>query len=40
MIHHPLTDKGIVQFRKDWLAAQAAASGSEDSEPAAAGAVS
>ena len=24
MIHHPLTDKGIVQFRKDWQAAQAA----------------
>jgi transaldolase len=18
MVHHPLTDKGIVQFRKDW----------------------
>ena len=23
MIHHPLTDKGILQFRKDWEAAQA-----------------
>ena len=23
MIHHPLTDKGVVQFRKDWEAAQA-----------------
>ena len=26
MVHHPLTDKGIVQFKKDWAAAQAAAS--------------
>jgi transaldolase len=26
MIHHPLTDKGIVQFRRDWQAAQASAS--------------
>jgi transaldolase len=24
MVSHPLTDKGIVQFRKDWRAAQAA----------------
>jgi transaldolase len=23
LIHHPLTDKGIVQFRADWEAAQA-----------------
>jgi transaldolase len=23
MIHHPLTDKGVLQFRKDWEAAQA-----------------
>ena len=23
MIHHPLTDKGILQFRADWEAAQA-----------------
>ena len=23
MIHHPLTDHGIVQFRRDWEAAQA-----------------
>jgi transaldolase len=23
MVHHPLTDKGIVQFRKDWDAARA-----------------
>ena len=26
MVHHPLTDKGIVQFRRDWEAAQADAS--------------
>ena len=25
MIHHPLTDKGIVQFRRDWELAQAGA---------------
>jgi transaldolase len=25
MIHHPLTDKGIVAFQKDWAAARAAA---------------
>jgi len=25
MVHHPLTDKGIVQFRKDWEAARHAA---------------
>jgi transaldolase len=24
MVHHPLTDKGIVQFRKDWENARAA----------------
>jgi len=24
MIHHPLTDTGIVAFRRDWEAAQAA----------------
>ncbi len=23
MVHHPLTDKGILQFRRDWEAAQA-----------------
>jgi transaldolase len=23
MAHHPLTDKGILQFRRDWEAAQA-----------------
>jgi transaldolase len=27
MIHHPLTDAGIVRFRKDWDAVQAAATG-------------
>ncbi len=27
MVHHPLTDKGIVQFKKDWDAARQAASG-------------
>ena len=26
MIHHPLTDSGIVQFQKDWASARAAAS--------------
>jgi transaldolase len=26
MVHHPLTDRGIVQFEKDWAAARAAAS--------------
>jgi transaldolase len=25
MVHHPLTDKGIAQFKKDWEAARAAA---------------
>jgi transaldolase len=25
MVHHPLTDKGIVQFKKDWEAARSAA---------------
>ena len=23
MVHHPLTDKGIIQFKSDWAAAQA-----------------
>ncbi|HEY7522175.1 MAG TPA: fructose-6-phosphate aldolase [Candidatus Limnocylindrales bacterium] len=27
MVHHPLTDKGIVQFRKDWDAAREALAG-------------
>ena len=25
MVHHPLTDAGIVQFKKDWTAAREAA---------------
>lgn len=25
LVHHPLTDKGIVQFKRDWAAARAAA---------------
>jgi hypothetical protein len=25
MVHHPLTDKGIVQFKSDWEKAHAAA---------------
>jgi transaldolase len=25
MVHHPLTDKGIAQFKKDWAAAKAEA---------------
>jgi transaldolase len=35
MIHHPLTDKGIVQFRRDWEAAQAnaPATATADKEP-------
>jgi hypothetical protein len=35
MIHHPLTDKGIVQFRRDWELAQADASSTKapDKEP-------
>jgi transaldolase len=28
MVHHPLTDNGIVQFKKDWEAARAAADAS------------
>jgi transaldolase len=27
MVHHPLTDKGIVQFKKDWEAARKGAAG-------------
>jgi transaldolase len=27
MVHHPLTDKGVVQFKKDWEAARQAAAG-------------
>ena len=29
MVHHPLTDKGIVQFKKDWEGARAAAATKE-----------
>jgi transaldolase len=29
MVHHPLTDSGILQFRKDWEAAQTAATTDE-----------
>jgi len=29
MVHHPLTDKGIVQFKKDWEGARAAAASKE-----------
>src|SRR5215211_7356312 len=32
MVHHPLTDKGIVQFKRDWEAARAAANESAKSE--------
>ena len=33
MVHHPLTDKGIVQFKRDWEAARAAADESAKREP-------
>ena len=36
MVHHPLTDKGIVTFRKDWEKAREAAAGSESLEKAGA----
>ena len=36
MVHHPLTDKGIVQFKQDWEAARAAADASAG-EPVKAG---
>jgi transaldolase len=29
MVHHPLTDKGITQFRKDWESARAAVAARE-----------
>jgi hypothetical protein len=32
MIHHPLTDRGILQFRKDWEAAQTPATTVDDTE--------
>src|SRR5690349_21626217 len=31
MVHHPLTDKGIVQFKRDWEAARATADASAKS---------
>jgi transaldolase len=38
MVHHPLTDKGIVQFKRDWEAARAAADESAKAgEPAKVG---
>jgi transaldolase len=36
MVHHPLTDKGIVTFRQDWEAARAAAAAKSGAGPAAA----
>jgi transaldolase len=36
MIHHPLTDKGIVQFKADWEKARAAAAGSDGAREEAA----
>jgi len=33
MVHHPLTDKGIVQFKRDWEAARAAAAAGAPQEP-------
>jgi transaldolase len=39
MVHHPLTDKGIKQFREDWEKARSAAAAKEPAkEPAKAGA--
>ena len=35
MVHHPLTDKGIVQFKRDWEAARAAADESAKSAKSA-----
>ena len=35
MVHHPLTDKGIITFRADWEKARAAAA-EKDAQPAAA----
>ena len=39
MVHHPLTDKGIVQFKKDWEIARAAMAASATDAPAGAGPV-
>jgi hypothetical protein len=36
MVHHPLTDKGIITFRADWEKARQAAA-AKDAETAAAG---
>src|SRR5439155_21144545 len=34
MVHHPLTDKGIVQFKRDWEAARAALNdGAKEASP-------
>ena len=33
MVHHPLTDKGIVQFKKDWEGARAAAAAKPPPRP-------
>ena len=40
MVHHPLTDKGIVQFKRDWEAARAAADASAKAAPTKAAAAS
>jgi transaldolase len=37
MIHHPLTDKGILQFRKDWEAAQTGPSARKAAEASSRG---
>jgi transaldolase len=37
MIHHPLTDKGILQFRKDWEAAQTGSAGTKPAEASSRG---
>ena len=37
MIHHPLTDKGILQFRKDWEAAQTGSSATKAAEASSRG---
>ena len=33
MVHHPLTDKGIVQFRSDWDKARKALAAKEGKAP-------
>ena len=38
MVHHPLTDKGVVQFKKDWEAARQAAAGKGAKPPVGKGA--